>query len=142
MKTSHSKIMLNKKKIDLAIDAICEIYNVEKRYVLNTSYRKKPVPDARRMLIHYMHNHLDIRHYHIKNYIKCVCHATSIYHCKKLDGYLNVEPQTRNRYLLFRKMAGEFDDKLVELEFKREEIEKMRQEVEELLKEINHNNES
>ena len=137
----HSnKIEFNKRKIILALEAVCELYNVTKKQVLNPSSRKKPIPDARRMLIHYMVNHLSIKHYHIKQYLNRICHATSIYHCKKFDGFLNLEPQTRSRYMLFRKMAGEFDDKLIELELKRDEIERMRQEVEDILQEINTEN--
>ena len=135
-----SLIKFNKRKIAMAIDAICELYDVEKRHVLNPSSRKKPIPDARRMLIHYMVNHLNIRHYHIKQYLNRICHATSIYHCKKFDGYLDLEPQTRTRYLLFRNMAGEFDNRLIELELKRDELERMRQEVEDIIKEINIEN--
>lgn len=137
-KTSHSSlIQFNKRKIAMAIDDICELYDVEKRHVLNPSSRKKPIPDARRMLIHYMVNQLEIKHYHIKDYLTRICHATSIYHCKKFDGYLEHEPQTRTRYLLFRKMAGEFNDKLLELEIKKDEIEKMQQEVQDILNELN-----
>ena len=37
-------------------------------------------------------------------------------------------------------MAGEFDNRLIELELKRDELERMRQEVEDIIKEINIEN--
>ncbi len=137
---SGKEIQINKRRIALAIDALCQVYIVKESELLNTSYRKKPVPDARRMLIHYMHNQLGIRHFHIQHYINSISHATSIYHCNKFDVYLRVESQTRHRYLLFRKMAGEFDDRLLELQIRQDELESMRQEVEDILKEINGDN--
>ncbi len=124
------------KKIDLALTAICDVYNVSQKDVLNPSRRKQPIPDARRMLIHYAHYQLKIKHYHMKKYIPPISHATSIYHCNKLDVYLKVEKDTRDRYMIFRKKAGQFDDMLYELNIKKEEIKELNKEINHLIKEL------
>jgi chromosomal replication initiation ATPase DnaA len=133
----YSKI--TQRKVDKAVDAVCEVYNVAKKQVLNVSCRRRPIPDARRMLVYYMHNQLHIRHYHIQNYIKSVCHATSIYHCKKLDWYLKTEKDTKNLYMLLRKKAGEFNDRLEELKIKKQELLEMQREVKRLIKKTKNN---
>lgn len=130
----HSKII--HKKVDKAIDAVCDVYNVKKEHVLNVSCRPRPIPDARRMLVHYMHNHLLIKHYHIKEFFNNMHHATSIYHCNKLDWYLKTERDTRNKYLQFREKAGEFDDRLEQLEIKKQEVLEMQREIKKLMKQI------
>ena len=134
MMMPHSKINLNKFK--LALDAVSELYGVKKQSVVNTKCRKKPVPDARRMLVYYMYNHLKITHNHMQDYIDNLCHATSIYHCKKLEGYLDNERDTRLKYLLFRDKTGEFKNKLLELEVKKDELKKLQREVRKISKTI------
>jgi hypothetical protein len=129
---SHFKI--TKKKVNKAIEAVCEVYGVKKAHVLNVRCRPRPIPDARRMLVHYMHNHLYIRHYHMKNFINNLCHSTSIYHCKKLDWFLKTEKDTKNKYLQFRERAGEFNDRLKVLEIKKQELSEMQKEVRDLIK--------
>jgi hypothetical protein len=133
--TCHSS--LQRKKVDLALKAICTLYDVQIKDVLNTRYRKKPLPDARRMLVHYMFNQLRIPHYHMKRYINGICHATSIYHCKILDGYLDIEPQTKRLYLQFRDMAGEFDDDLLKIDTMKMELNKLTKDLNKIIKKIN-----
>tara|TARA_R100000781_G_scaffold27715_4_gene20603 strand:+ start:1090 stop:1539 length:450 start_codon:yes stop_codon:yes gene_type:complete len=130
----HSK--LTYKKVDRAIEAVCQVYGVQRNHVLNVRCRPRPIPDARRMLVHYMHNHLYIKHYHMKDFIDNLCHSTSIYHCRKLDFFLQREKDTKRKYLKFREEAGEFNDKLEQLEIKKQEIVEMQKEVKELLKKI------
>ena len=61
------------------------MYNLNPNEIIQMNGRQKDLVEARRMYIYYLNKQKGIPHNHMKKYIDGMHHATSIYHCKKLE---------------------------------------------------------
>ena len=94
--------------------------------IFETNYtRAKNVVEARRFLVYFLYNELDIKYTDIPRFIPAITnHATAIHHCKKLEWYLDKEPRTEKYYLQFKEMVISDDLCSVEKEIKQLEIQR------------------
>ena len=95
----HSKNVDNIK--DLAVSILSEMFNCKEDQILNMKSRKHNIIQAKRFLIYYLNRALHVKHNHMNKYIKNIDHATSIYHVKQLDGFLDFDIMTKNDYTIF-----------------------------------------
>ena len=84
--------------------AICELsymFGVGIQDITEMKSRKQNVIDARRFLIYYLWHHKRVKHYHMKQYINGMHHATSIYHCKVIEDLFDSHEKYRRKYFEF-----------------------------------------
>ena len=69
--------------------------------LLSLHKRNKNIVNARRFFIYYLWKYLGVSHLKMKNYIHGVNHATSIYHCRKLEQEIELYKEIRKKFITF-----------------------------------------
>ena len=131
----ENNLLLNKRIIK-ARESLCEIFNVKAKFLRRNINRKKNVIDARRFLVYYMYNELQIKYNHIKKYIAGMHHSTAIYQCKKLEDLLQVEKPLRKKYNEFITKSNEFDILSILLEGKRHQARQINNDIKQINNQI------
>jgi len=118
-----------KKIVKEAARISSNLWNADLKRVLGNDCRKDNTVKAKRMLIYYLYNFVEISHNQMKLYIKNLNHATSIYHCNKFnDDLLESEIITMKfghfmgEMRAFSIYGEEFEQKKKELEILKREI--------------------
>tara|TARA_R100000963_G_C4627527_1_gene93395 strand:+ start:30 stop:335 length:306 start_codon:yes stop_codon:yes gene_type:complete len=94
---------MKKEKLDItrALVELSLMFDVNIEDIVNFKSRKANIIDARRFLIYYLYTTKRIPHYHMKQYIKGIHHATSIYHCKIINNFFDINEPYRRKYFDF-----------------------------------------
>ena len=87
--------------ISRALVELSLMFDVDIKDITQMKCRKSNIMDARRFLIYYLHNNKGVKHFHMKQYIKGIHHATSIYHCKLIVNLFDTEEKYRRKYFEF-----------------------------------------
>tara|TARA_R100001244_G_scaffold116602_1_gene86710 strand:- start:3473 stop:3871 length:399 start_codon:yes stop_codon:yes gene_type:complete len=95
--------------IDTATTILAEMYDIPETQLRTIGSRKRHIMEARRMFIFYLNKYIRIKHIHMKQYVKGLCHATSIHHCNKMEFFLVQEPNVAEEYKEFLLRMREFD---------------------------------
>ena len=120
--------------VDNATEIISEIYDAPKEQLRNVWSRKRHIMEARRMLIFYLNKFLDIKHLHMKRYIKGLCHATSIHHCRKMEFFILYDKTTIKAYEQFQERMNLIDIRNELIKVKQETIVRLQAEVNDYFK--------
>lgn len=132
----NNKELLKLERIKRAKQILCEMFNVDEFYLENNTCRKRPVIDARRFLVYFMFNELKIPYNRIKDYIKGMHHATSIYLCRSFDDLTRYDKNYRNKYHEFFVLANDIEVLNTLLSIKRQQARFLDLELNELSNQI------
>jgi len=100
------------KLIDTSSRVLAEIYNIPEQEIRTVGKRTKEIMEARRMFMFYLNRHLEIKHAHMKKYIKGINHATSIHHCNKMEFLISMKE--KESYKIYDKQYSEFKKRMKE----------------------------
>lgn len=99
------------------------MWDADAKDVIGNKCRKKNVIQAKRMLIYYLYNFVEVGHGHMKNHIKDLSHATSIHHVRKFNQELDECAETKQTFKRFMDemksfsiYGDEFDELVKEME--------------------------
>lgn len=67
---------------------ISGLYNISEIDFVSLRSRQQNIVEARRLYVYFLNKFRGIKHLHMKDYVYGMHHATSIYHCKKLEDLL------------------------------------------------------
>ncbi len=90
--------------MDKGIMARCilaKMFNVEERDVVFMDSRLKNKVKARRFYNYYLWRYKKVKHHHMKNYIKGIHHASSIYHCTLMEKEVEIYKEIRKQFITF-----------------------------------------
>lgn len=118
-----------KKVINEALRLSSNIYNADTKQVIDNKCRKDNVIKAKRMLIYYLYNFVEIGHAHMKKYINGLNHATSIYHVKQFNKQLDSDYTLKLKFKSFMEEMRAFSLYGEEYELKKQELEKLKVEL-------------
>lgn len=88
-------------RMEIAKYVISKIWKCEALEFTQMKKRKRNIINARRFFIYYLWKYLDVKHMKMKNYIHGVDHATSIYHCRKLEQEIEIYRDIRKKFITF-----------------------------------------
>ena len=77
------------------------MFDVDIKDITAMRSRKQNVMDAKRFLIYYLWKNKGVKHYHMKQYINGIHHASSMYHCKLIEDLFDAHEQYRRKYFEF-----------------------------------------
>lgn len=97
--------------------------------VLQNDCRKGKTIKAKRMLIYYLYNFVEISHNQMKLYVKDLDHATSIYHCRKFNQDLEECDMIAIKFGHFMGEMRAFSIYGEEFEQKKKELEILKREI-------------
>lgn len=92
------------KTIEIAKCTLADMFNI-RREQLDYRTREQSVIEARRFLIYFMVQELEIKFYYIPNYLKSIkSHATAMHHYYKLRDLFEMkhEAKTKTKYIEFK----------------------------------------
>ena len=90
--------------MDLGLTARCvlaKMFDVEERDIVFKESRSGNKVTARRFYNYYLWRHKKVKHNYMKDYIKGLHHATSIYHCRLLEKELEIYKKLRKQFITF-----------------------------------------
>ena len=109
------------KTIEIAKCTLADIFNVRKEEFDEHFSRQKNVVEARRWLIYFLVDELDMRFNKVPTVMRSLTnHATIIYHFYKMVDLLEVEPDTRIKYTDFKNQMLEKGMDKLENELKKQ----------------------
>ena len=120
--------------IDKAAEIISDIYDAPINQITRVKSRKRNIMEARRMLIFYINRFLEIKHLHMKTYIKGLCHATSIHHCNKMEFFILYDKTTIKSYEQFQERMNLIDIRHEIIKDKQEKVLRLQAEINEYFK--------
>lgn len=103
-----------------ALRLCSNMWNVDSKQVINNRCRKADVIMAKRMFIYYLYNFVEIGHAHIKNHVKGLNHATSIYHVREFNKQLDIDYAIKLKFQRFMEEMSSFSLYGAEYEIKKE----------------------
>ena len=89
------------------LNQLAIMFKVSPNDIIEMNGRKEELVAARRFYVYYLNKHKNIPHNQIKKYIKGMCHATSIYHCRKLEDYFKIYEDVKVEYIEMLYQADE-----------------------------------
>tara|TARA_R100001244_G_scaffold44744_2_gene40583 strand:+ start:1506 stop:1886 length:381 start_codon:yes stop_codon:yes gene_type:complete len=118
-----------KKVIKEAARLSANLWNVDVNKILDHNCRKVDTIMAKKMLIFYLYNFVELPHNQMKQYIKGVNHSTSMYHCKIFAKDIEESVLTESKFKHFidemraySLYGEEFEQKKKELELLKVEL--------------------
>tara|TARA_Y100001973_G_C5161420_1_gene313720 strand:- start:207 stop:596 length:390 start_codon:yes stop_codon:yes gene_type:complete len=88
-------------RMEVAKYVISKMWKCEAYEFTQMKKRNKNIVNARRFFIYYLWKYLGVSHLKMKNYIHGVNHATSIYHCRKLEQEVDLYKEIRKKFITF-----------------------------------------
>ena len=128
-KTKHNKYRNMKAVIKESLRLCSNMWNVDSKQVINNRCRKADVIMAKRMFIYYLYNFVEIGHAHIKNHVKGLNHATSIYHVREFNKQLDIDYAIKLKFQRFMEEMKSFSLYGEEFEQKKQELEQIKVEL-------------
>ena len=86
---------------EMAKSVLCNMFNIRESDIVFMKSRKYNINEARIYFIYFLFWHKGVKHYHMKNHVFGIHHATSIYHVKKMREMLMNYSDVRERFLYF-----------------------------------------
>tara|TARA_R110000744_G_scaffold314109_1_gene421170 strand:- start:984 stop:1358 length:375 start_codon:yes stop_codon:yes gene_type:complete len=118
-----------KKIVKEAARVSANLWDADINRVLGNDCRKDYTIKAKRMLIYYLYNFVEISHNKMKMYIKNLDHATSIYHCRKFNEDLLESEMITMKFGHFMGEMKAFSIYGEEFEQKKKELEILKREL-------------
>lgn len=118
-----------KKVIKEAARLSANLWNVDVNKILDHNCRKVDTIMAKKMLIFYLYNFVELPHNQMKQYIKGLNHATSMYHCKMFAKDIEESIFTKCRFDHFMDEMKAFSLYGAEYEERKQIIEQMKVEL-------------
>ncbi len=87
--------------ISRAVVELSLMFDVDIKDITEMKSRKQNVVEAKRFLIYYLWNQKRVKHYHMKQYINGIHHASSMYHCKVIEDLFDAHERYRRKYFEF-----------------------------------------
>ena len=88
-------------RMEAAKYVISKIWDCEALEFTQMKKRNSNIINARMFFIYYLWKYLEVPHIKMKNYIHGMHHATSIYHCRKLEQELDLYKDIRKKFITF-----------------------------------------
>jgi len=110
------------------------LYNADIKRVLGNDCRKDETVKAKRMLIYYLFNFVEISHNQMKLHINKLNHATSIYHCTQFNKDLEESDFIAMKFAHFMGEMRAYSIYGEEFEEKKRQLEKLKIEINNLKK--------
>tara|TARA_R110001583_G_scaffold80387_2_gene215962 strand:+ start:1382 stop:1783 length:402 start_codon:yes stop_codon:yes gene_type:complete len=120
--------------VDTAITILAKMYNVPEEQLRKVGSRKRQIMEARRLLIFYLNRFIGIKHLHMKQYIKGLCHATSIHHCNKMEWFILYDIESRAAYDDFQEKMQLFDIRSEIIKDKQQRVVRLQAEIKDYIK--------
>lgn len=118
-----------KKIVKEAARVSSNLFNADIKRVLKNDCRKEHTIKAKRMLIYYLYNFVEISHNQMKLHIKGLDHATSIYHCTEFNKDLEESDFIAMNFAHFMGEMKAFSIYGEEFEQKKKELEILKREI-------------
>jgi len=123
-----------KKIVKEAARVSSNLWNADIKRVVGNDCRKDETIKAKRMLIYYLFNFVEISHNQMKLHINNLNHATSIYHCTQFNKDLEESDFIAMKFAHFMGEMKAFSIYGEEFEEKKKQLEKLKQEINNLKK--------
>ena len=79
-----------------------DIFNIQTIHFENNTSRKKNIVEARRFLVYYLREYLQMNYSEINRKIPALSnHATALFHYNKMKTHLEIYSDTRRKYDIF-----------------------------------------
>ena len=82
---------------EIAKRVLCNIFNVRESDIVFMRSREYKINEARRFFIYYLFWHKKVKHYHMKEHIFGIHHATSMHHVNRMRELLTNYSDIRER---------------------------------------------
>ena len=86
---------------EIAKRVLCNIFNVRESDIVFMRSREYKINEARRFFIYYLFWHKKVKHYHMKEHIFGIHHATSMHHVNRMRELLTNYSDIRERFIYF-----------------------------------------
>ena len=90
-----------KEKMEIAKYVISKIWECNESQFTLMKKRKTNIVFARRFFIYYLWKHCNVTHNRMKDHIHGMNHATSIYHCRKLEEEMEYYYDILKKWITF-----------------------------------------
>ena len=120
---------------------IAEHFGIDAMHLDKNISRKVPIPDARRMLVYFLREHLELTYNEIVLEVGSITnHATALYHYRRMDELINIRSGDKCLDRQLRVSYAKFMDKLLNKDntLMEEEMFILTKERKELNKQINN----
>ena len=88
-------------RVEVAKYVISKMWDCNESQFTLMKKRKTNIVFARRFFIYYLWKHCNVTHNRMKWYIYGMNHATSIYHCRKLEEEMEIYKNIQKKWITF-----------------------------------------
>ena len=90
-----------KEKVEIAKFVISKMWDCNESQFTLMKKRKTNIVFARRFFIYYLWKHCNVTHNRMKWHVYGMNHATSIYHCRKLEEEMEIYKHILKKWITF-----------------------------------------